>query len=303
MLKKTLFAAGIAGLFSLAACTASGEDVSVGPGNNGQGDSDKVSSASEKPKSSSVNESSSSKADSPADETLYNMFRWVQIPSTSITRGASKFSVNTFTIASTEVTQEAYKRAMGNLPSQPYSGDKYPMVNVSWYQAALFCNAFSKKIGLDTAYIYKSVGQNSYLNGLEINYKAEAIRLPTETEWEIAAHGGTSTTYYWGTDKASEYAYYGQSKGPSAVAKFKPNEYHLYDMAGNAAEWVNDWFGAYPTSDVKNYVGPKSGENRCVRGGGWTDKVKQIAPDERDKKAPAYSSVAIGFRLVYSAGF
>lgn len=297
-LKKTMLIGGVAGLFALAACTASGDEVSVGP-TYSHGNAGKVSSAGEKKQSSS----SSAKENPSVDEDLYNMFQWVQIPAMSLTRGVTKFSVNKFSIAATEVTQEAYKRAMGEMPSQPYSGDKYPVVNVSWFEAVLFCNAFSKKVGLDTAYVYKSVGRNSFLDGLEINYEAEAIRLPTEMEWEVAAHGGTSTTYYWNVDEASDYAYYGQSKGPFKVAQKKPNEYYLYDMAGNAAEWVNDWYATLPVNDVKNYVGPNSGDNRCVRGGSWADKVKQIAPDERDKKAPSYSGALVGFRLVYSAGF
>lgn len=287
----------VAGAFILAACTASGDDVTVGPVLS-HGNSGKISSAGKNPESSS-----SAKEKPSVDEELYNMFQWVQVPAMSLTRGVTKFSVDKFTIAATEVTQEAYVRAMGSMPSQPYSGDKYPVVNVSWYDAVLFCNAFSKKVGLDTAYVYKSVGKNSFLDGLEINYKAEAIRLPTEMEWEIAAHGGTSSTYYWGVESASDYACYGQSKGPSEVAQKKASAYYLYDMAGNVAEWVNDWYGTLPVNDVKNYTGPKSGDNRCLRGGGWADKVKLIAPDERDKKAPSYSSTSVGFRLVYSAGF
>jgi formylglycine-generating enzyme required for sulfatase activity len=122
-------------------------------------------------------------------------------------------------------------------------------------------------------------------------------------EWEIAAHGGTTSTYYWGTAEASKYAYYGQSKGPARVAQFIPNDYHLYDMAGNVAEWVNDWYSSYASSSMSNPVGPESGSYRVIRGGGWSSVVKDIAPDARDKKEPRYKSAAVGFRIVYSEGF
>jgi Uncharacterized conserved protein len=84
--------------------------------------------------------------------------------------------------------------------------------------------------------------------------------LPTEIEWEVAAHGGVyESAYYWGTEPASDYAYYGQTKGPTEVAQFIPNAYGLYDMAGNVAEWVNDWYDSYSTKDEENPVGPSTG--------------------------------------------
>ena len=74
-------------------------------------------------------------------------------------------------------------------------------------------------------------------------------------------------------------------------------------MAGNVAEWVNDWYDAYPKNKSDNYTGPQKGEYRIVRGGGWSDKVNSLAPKEREKLDPVHSKVTVGFRLVYSAGF
>jgi formylglycine-generating enzyme required for sulfatase activity len=139
--------------------------------------------------------------------------------------------------------------------------------------------------------------------GLKIDYSVASVRLPTENEWEIAAHGGTTTTYYWDTDVASKYAYYGQSTGPDEVAKKLPNAFGLYDMAGNVAEWVNDWYDVYPKKKSDNYSGPSDGDYRVVRGGGWSDKVSDIAPKEREKLDPVTSKATLGFRLVYSTGF
>lgn len=314
-----LFGAAIA----LMGCTASGDPETISPNGPVIDPDGAKSSSSKAPKSSADEESvSSSSADSLSsssadsvlsseaslelDSTWLNLFKWVKVEASSVSRGGSnvKFSVSPFEIASTEVTQEAYGNVMGTMPKQPRDGDHYPVVNVSWYDAVLFCNAFSKLVGLDTAYVYSKVGASNYLEDLEIDYSANTIRLATETEWEIAEGVKNGSTYYWGTDVASKYAYYGQSKGPDSVAQYLPNGRGLYDMAGNVAEWVNDWFGAYPTTSVSNPVGPsKSGDFRCVRGGGWSDKVTALALGERDKKDPLYTASTLGFRVVRSSGF
>ena len=275
------------------ACTASGDAVEsdvVFPIDNGG-------------LPSSNSKSSSSKDSSKIDPSIFNLFDWVQIPKVSITRGVNSFGVNSFAIATTEVTQKIYKFVMNDLPQQSKEGDKRAVSNVNWFRAALFCNAISKLAGLDTAYVYKSISKDSVLVDLSIDYSVSSIRLPTENEWEIAARGGTSTTYYWDTEVASKYAYYGQTSGPDEVAQKSPNDFGLYDMAGNVAEWVNDWYDAYPKNKSDNYTGPKTGDYRIVRGGGWSDKVTALAPKEREKLDPAHSKATLGFRLVYSTGF
>ena len=277
---------------TLDACTASGDPVEgkvVFPI-----DGDKASSADSKPSSSAEKSDTSD---------IFGKFDWVKIPKSSITRGVNSFGVNTFSMATTEVTQKVYEFVMKELPKQSKEGDKRAVSNVNWFRAALFCNAFSKLAGLDTAYVYKSIIGDSVLVDLTIDYSAIAVRLPTENEWEVAARGGTTTTYYWDVDVASKYAYYGQTSGPDEVAKKLPNEFGLYDMAGNVAEWVNDWYDAYPKNKSDNYTGPESGDYRVVRGGGWSDKVTVLAPKERETLDPAYSKATLGFRLVYSTGF
>ena len=280
-------------LFALAACTASGEtaegsDISV---------IDNVAS------SGSVSKSSSSNGSGGDSSSVFDMLEWVEIPNAYISRGGNDFGVNAFSIATTEVTQSLYKLVMDKLPKQSKAGDERAVSNVSWYRAALFCNAFSKRAGLDTAYVYKSVIGDSTLVDLTIDYSAKAVRLPTENEWEIAARGGKTTTYYWDTDVASKYAYYGQTTGPDVVAQKIPNDYGLYDVAGNVAEWVNDWYDTYPKNKSDNYTGPEKGTYRVIRGGGWSDKVTVLAPKEREKLSPVQSKETIGFRLVYSTGF
>lgn len=277
---------------TLDACTASGDPVEgkvVFPI-----DGDKASSADSKPSSSAEKSDTSD---------IFGKFDWVKIPKSSITRGVNSFGVNAFSMATTEVTQKIYEFVMKELPKQSKEGNERAVSNVNWFRAALFCNAFSKLAGLDTAYVYKAIIGDSVLVDLTIDYSAIAVRLPTENEWEVAARGGTTTTYYWDVDVASKYAYYGQTSGPDEVAKKLPNEFGLYDMAGNVAEWVNDWYDAYPKNKSDNYTGPESGDYRVVRGGGWSDKVTVLAPKERETLDPAYSKATLGFRLVYSTGF
>ena len=277
--------------FSLCACSASGGEQTFEPYLPDEKDD---------PGSSSAEnlESSSSGA---ADEKSDSLFTWVTVPGVTITRGTAEYSIFTFEVTTTEVTQKAYKFVMGELPQQGKEGDAYPVENVNWYQAVLFCNAYSKLLGRDTAYVYTSVGDEFYLKDLAIDYEVKgAIRLPTENEWEIAARGGTTTKYYWDTDEAKNYAYYAQSKGPAEVAGYTPNDFGLYDMAGNVAEWVNDWYGSYENKDVENPTGPELGTMRVVRGGGWSSVAKEIAPAERDKKDPLYSGHTLGFRIARS---
>lgn len=246
--------------------------------------------------SSSVNSSSSENVDS----LLSRYGKWVLIPAGSTNRGKILFSVDSFKIMSTEVTQSLYKQIMGTLPKMNRVGDSIPVANLNWYDAVLFCNEFSKKIGLDTAYIYESVGESRYLKNLKIDYGAGAVRLPTEMEWEVAYRAGTSTSYYWGADRADKYAYYAQSSGPVKVAQYIPNEFGLYDMGGNVAEWVNDWFGPRPTESQINYVGAREGSAKVLRGGGWSDVAKVMSADSTVKKDPLYQSEKLGLRLVYS---
>lgn len=284
---KVVYKLALAGLLaaSLSACTAGGEPVEIEPTERDNGYSSGGAPLSSGGRSSAEESSSSGTV---VDSLLYDMLEW-------------KF-IDGFDILVTEVTQALYLHVMGSMPDQPRTGDDYPVVNVSWFDAALFCNELSKSLGYDTAYVYSSMGSEHFLKDVEIKYGIDAFRLPTESEWEFTAHGGTTTTYYWGVDVASKYAYYGQTSGPEKVGKYTPNNYGLYDMAGNVAEWVNDWYGAYPKNMPDNYAGPSQGSTRVVRGGGWSDPIKDCAPDVRAKKDPLYTAPTLGFRIVFSHG-
>ena len=283
---------------TLVACSAGGGEQTFEPLRPDE-NADTVNSSDSKGSSDSAAPESSSGA--VEDSIWASLMEWAVIPATSIIRGTATYSISGFEITTTEVTRDVYSKVMGDIPQQVNDGADFPVENVNWYQAVLFCNAYSKLLGRDTAYVYTSVGDEFYLNDLSIDYAAKgAIRLPTENEWEVAARGGTTSTYYWGTEEAKNYAYYAQSKGPVAVGQYLPNEYGLYDMGGNVAEWVNDWYGTYENKDMEDPTGAEKGTNRVVRGGGWSDKVSALASSERAKKAPLYKGHTLGFRIARS---
>lgn len=290
---KFLAALSFASLFALWGCTADGSPVTIEPMEK---PSLPVSSSS----ATVLNSSSSFESDSSAGNIFTGYLDMVKIPESKLLRGSALYAVDSFMISATEVTQGTYSKVMGRLIEQPRVGDSLPVVNINWYEAALFSNALSKKIGLDTVYRYASVGLENYLENLTVDFFANGVRLPSEIEWEIAARAGTQSKYYWGVSEASDFANYGQTnKGAVKVASYKPNAFKLFDMAGNVAEWANDWYGALSVESEKNPVGPSSGKTKVIRGGSWADKVSALASSERASKDPLYKSEMLGFRVVY----
>lgn len=170
--------------------------------------------------------------------------------------------VDSFYISSTEVTVAQFKAFCENqhrpFPPQPIpSREGGPVRNVTWEEADAFC-------------------------------KWSEGRLPTEKEWEYAAAGGAATTYSGGNN-ASKVAIYNRKK-PDNVARRSPNQYGLYDMTGNVAEWCDDWYDSAQTGKV-------------VRGGAYNSTINPINELDmslRRKERPESRSPAIGFRVAWS---
>lgn len=184
--------------------------------------------------------------------------------------------------------------------SEAYSD--YPVVGVTWKQAKAFCAWRTK---------YKNDYQKE--NGKQfVNH----FRLPTEAEWEYAARGGIqSGTYPWGgpyilNDRGCFMANFKPLRGDYAADQalytveaksYDPNDYNLYNMAGNVSEWTNSSYD--PNSyEYVSTMNPNTydGENKrkVIRGGSWKDVAYFLQVSTRDYEYQDSARSYIGFRTV-----
>ncbi|MFY1913898.1 formylglycine-generating enzyme family protein [Achromobacter xylosoxidans] len=175
--------------------------------------------------------------------------------------------------------------------------DAHPVVNVSWNDAVAMARWLSQREG-------------------------RVYRLPTEAEWEYAARAGGRGRYQHGDDPAAlaevantfdadaaplwpKWQAYAVARSDghrytAPVASYAPNAFGLYDMHGNAWEWVADWYGEdyYAHSPRDDPQGPASGNVRVRRGGSWHTWPLYTRSAYRNWNTPETRYPLVGFRLL-----
>jgi formylglycine-generating enzyme required for sulfatase activity/predicted MPP superfamily phosphohydrolase len=172
-----------------------------------------------------------------------------------------------------------------SVPGYWYDGKwnrpNFPVVGVSWYEAAAYAGWLSQKTGKD-------------------------YRLPTEAQWEKAARGTDGREYPWGNDfdknKCNSDECGLDRTSPVGIFTKGESPYGCLDMAGNVWEWCSDWYNEdyYKKSPAKNPPGPPDGSDRVLRGGCWVIDARCCRAAVRAGIHPADRVGGVGFRLLRS---
>ncbi len=179
---------------------------------------------------------------------------------------------------------------------------EYPVVGVSWKQANAFCQ-------------WRTLNKNGYQKERGKAF-VNKFRLPSEAEWEYAARGGLQgATYPWGgpyakNDRGCFMANFKPLRGDYAADQalytveadaYEPNDFNLYNMAGNVSEWVYGSYdaGSYEYSSTINpSVNDQDNQRKVVRGGSWKDVAYFLQVSSRDYEYADSARSYIGFRTV-----
>lgn len=181
--------------------------------------------------------------------------------------------------------------------------EDYPVVGVNWSQAKAFCSWRTKK-------------KNDFLKSKKKSSTVPYFRLATEAEWEYAARGGLNyATYPWGgpyttSDRGCFLANFKPARGDYAVdgalytmeaKSYNPNDYGLYNMAGNVSEWTNTAYNEasyYIGSTMNPNVEDAKNHRKIIRGGSWKDVAYFLEVSTRDYEYADSARSYIGFRTV-----
>jgi len=178
----------------------------------------------------------------------------------------------------------------------------YPVVGITWKQAKAFCE-------------WRTLKKNIYRKERK-RHQVNRFRLPSEAEWEYAARGGLEgATYPWGgpyttNDRGCFLANFKPLRGNYAADQalytveaesFEPNDYNLYNMSGNVAEWTASSYdpASYEyMSTMSPNVSDSENKRKVVRGGSWKDVAYFLQVSTRDYEYADSARSYIGFRTV-----
>ena len=219
-----------------------------------------------------------------------------------------------------EISNAQFRRWRGEHTSSAVRGqtldmDDQPVVNVSWNDAALYCNWLSRRDGLPLFYVVT----NGEVTGW--NPDAHGYRLPTEAEWAFAARvgpDGAAMMFPWmgelypppevvenyADQRAADIVTFVLSNYDdgfpvtAAVGSFGANHNGFYDMSGNASEWINDFFEIRPVSGepLLDPLGPETGDRHVIRGASWA-KASRSELRLAFRNAGRDGNLETGFRI------
>lgn len=206
--------------------------------------------------------------------------------------------------------REAVRQRFPLQPDSFWSEPERPQFAVSWYDAAGYCNWLSRKSGIpNDQWVYPDeIGPGMRLSPDYLHRKG--YRLPTEAEWEFSARAGTSKAHFFGDGVAllDRYAWYVANSENHGwpVGMLKPNPLGLFDMYGNAWEWLQDRRIDYPTHpgtitiDTEDTVLVITNEiARTRRGGSWSYDKETTRSAHRGAYTyfPDQRRDSVGFRV------